>query len=142
MQFSNNRNFTRGFIILASFLIVILIVWNTYYLFQVFKDEERNKVELWAMGTKALNDPELNDTGLDLALSVLTSNNTIPVFKTDKFDVILDSKNISPEILKDSVRLRNYFEDIKSKSKNTPFTGKKFKGKVLGVFNKYKHHFN
>lgn len=116
MQFSNNRNFTRGFIILASFLIVILIVWNTYYLFQVFKDEERNKVELWAMGTKALNDPELNDTGLDLALGVLTSNNTIPVFKTDKFDNILDSKNIAPEILKDSVRLQSYFEDIKKQN--------------------------
>ena len=116
MQFSNNRNFTRGFIILASFLIVILIVWNTYYLFQVFKDEERNKVELWAMGTKALNDPELNDTGLDLALGVLTSNNTIPVFKTDKFDNILDSKNIAPEILKDSVWLQSYFEDIKKQN--------------------------
>lgn len=116
MQFSNNRNFTRGFIILASFLIVILIVWNTYYLFQVFKQEERNKVELWAMGTKAVNDPGLNDTGLELALHVLTSNNTMPLFKTDKFDNILDSKNISPEILKDSVRLHSYFEDIKKQN--------------------------
>ena len=32
--------------------------------------------------------------------------------------------------------------DIKSKSKNTPFAEKKFKGKVLGVFNKHKHQFN
>lgn len=116
MQFSNNRSFTRGFIILASFLIVVLIVWNTYYLFQVFKDEERNKVELWAMGTKAINDPGLQDTGLELTLRVIRSNNTIPVFKTDKLDNILDNNNISPDILKDSVKLHNYFEDIKKQN--------------------------
>lgn len=116
MQFSNNRSFTRGFIILASFLIVVLIVWNTYYLFQVFKDEERNKVELWAMGTKAVNDPGLQDTGLELTLRVIRSNNTIPVFKTDKLDNILDSNNIPADILKDSVKLNNYFEDIKKQN--------------------------
>ncbi|MFL9838315.1 HAMP domain-containing sensor histidine kinase [Flavobacterium sp. ST-75] len=116
MQFSNNRNFTRGFIILASFLIVILIVWNTYYLFQIFKNEERNKVELWAMGTKAINDESLKDAGLELTLRVIRSNNTIPVFKTDKENNILDSNNISPEILKDSVKLQNYFEEIKKEN--------------------------
>ncbi|WP_129752123.1 sensor histidine kinase [Flavobacterium beibuense] len=116
MQFSNSRSFTRGFIILASFLIVVLIVWNTYYLFQVFKDEERNKVELWAMGTKAVNDPGLQDTGLELTLRVIRSNNTIPVFKTDKRDNILDNNNIPPDILKDSVKLYNYFEDIKKQN--------------------------
>lgn len=116
MQFSNSRSFTRGFIILASFLIVVLIVWNTYYLFQVFKDEERNKVELWAMGTKAVNDPGLQDTGLELTLRVIRSNNTIPVFKTDKLDNILDNNNIPPDILKDSVKLNNYFEDIKKQN--------------------------
>lgn len=116
MQFSNSRSFTRGFIILASFLIVVLIVWNTYYLFQVFKDEERNKVELWAMGTKAVNDPGLQDTGLELTLRVIRSNNTIPVFKTDKLDNILDNNNIPPDILKDSVKLYNYFEDIKKQN--------------------------
>jgi dihydroorotase len=32
--------------------------------------------------------------------------------------------------------------DIRSKSKNTPFKGKKFKGKVIAVFNKKKHYLN
>lgn len=33
-------------------------------------------------------------------------------------------------------------KDIKSKSKNTPFVGKKFKGKVIGVFHKNMHYIN
>src|SRR5690606_7086740 len=85
-------------------------------LFQIFKNEERNKVELWAMGTKAINDESLKDAGLELTLRVIRSNNTIPVFKTDKENNILDSNNISPEILKDSVKLQNYFEEIKKEN--------------------------
>jgi dihydroorotase len=33
-------------------------------------------------------------------------------------------------------------KDIKSKSKNTPYVGKNFKGKVIGVFHKNMHHIN
>jgi dihydroorotase len=33
-------------------------------------------------------------------------------------------------------------KDIKSKSKNTPFVGKKLKGKVIGVFHKNMHYIN
>ena len=37
MQFSEKRNFTRWIIIMASFVIVVLILWNTYSFFQIFK---------------------------------------------------------------------------------------------------------
>ena len=33
-------------------------------------------------------------------------------------------------------------KDIKSKSKNSPYLGKKFKGRVVAVFNNNKHHIN
>ena len=48
MQFSERRNTTRWIIIITSFVIVSLILWNTYSFFQIFKQEERTKMELWA----------------------------------------------------------------------------------------------
>ncbi|HEX8577631.1 MAG TPA: sensor histidine kinase, partial [Flavobacterium sp.] len=48
MQFYDNRNVTRWVIIVASFIIISLILWNTYIFFQIFKNEERLKMEVWA----------------------------------------------------------------------------------------------
>ena len=64
MQFSEKRNLTRWVIIISSFLIASLILWNTYSFFQIFKEEERNKMELWATAQKSL----INAT-LDAALN-------------------------------------------------------------------------
>ena len=36
MQFSEKRNLTRWIIIISSFLIASLILWNTYVFFQTF----------------------------------------------------------------------------------------------------------
>ena len=44
MQFAERPNTTRWIIIIASFVIVTLILWNTYNFFQVFKTEERQKM--------------------------------------------------------------------------------------------------
>jgi len=45
MQFSESRITTRWIIVFVSFLIVSLILWNTYSFFQIFKEEERIKME-------------------------------------------------------------------------------------------------
>ena len=39
---------------LIFFIIVVLILWNTYILFQTVKNEERKKIKLWAMAQKEL----------------------------------------------------------------------------------------
>ena len=48
MQFSEQTNITRWIIVAASFVIVSLILWNTYDFFQVFKSEERQKMDILA----------------------------------------------------------------------------------------------
>ena len=48
MGFSKNRNFIRWVIVVASFVIISLILWNTYVFFQKFKAEERVKMENWS----------------------------------------------------------------------------------------------
>ena len=49
MTFSLNRNIIRWIIIISSFIIISLILWNTYTFFQKFKGEERVKMNTWSV---------------------------------------------------------------------------------------------
>ena len=102
MQITDSRNFTRFFIIIASFLIVVLIVWNTYYLFQTFKEEERAKVELWSDAIEAMGSIE-EDRVLDVVSSITENNTTIPIILTDREGNIINSRNIPSSIIEDNV---------------------------------------
>ena len=48
MFFTKHRQLIRWIIIIASFAIISLILWNTYVFFQKFKAEERRKMETWS----------------------------------------------------------------------------------------------
>ncbi|WPR71848.1 HAMP domain-containing sensor histidine kinase [Flavobacterium sp. NG2] len=87
MQFSERRNTTRWIIILISFLIVSLILWNTYTFFQIFKNEERLKMNLWATAQKTLINADEN-TEVDLPLQILSNNSSIPIILTENERVI------------------------------------------------------
>ena len=113
MQFSERRNLTRWFIILASFFIVILILWNTYNFFQIFKNEERAKMEFWASALTTIANTNEN-TDIELPLQIITKNTTIPIFITDSKENIIDFNNIDEEISKDSIALKKYFNSVKN----------------------------
>jgi signal transduction histidine kinase len=113
MQFSEKRNISRWFIIVASFFIVLLILWNTYNFFQIFKNEERSKMELWAKAlTSVANANENSD--LDLPFEIISKNTTIPIFITDRKDSIIDANNIEEAIANDPIALKAYFNSIKN----------------------------
>ena len=52
MSFIKNTQFLKRMIILISFVIVSLILWNTYTFFKKFKTEERLKMEIVATAIK------------------------------------------------------------------------------------------
>ncbi len=113
MQFSERRNLTRWFIIIASFFIVILILWNTYNFFQVFKNEERAKMEFWASAQKTLaNANEFTD--IELPFQIIQNNTTIPMIVTDSKDSIISHNNIEDAITNDTAALKKYFNSIKN----------------------------
>ena len=113
MQFSERRNITRWFIIIASFFIVVLILWNTYNFFQIFKNEERAKMEFWASAQKTLaNANEYTD--VDLPLQIITNNTSIPMVVTDSKDSIISHNNIDEAIANDTAALKKYFNSIKN----------------------------
>lgn len=100
MSIVTKNIYTRWFIGFFSFFILGLILWNTYLLFQTFKEEERVKMEIWAEAYESVNLADEN-TPLDLALSVSSKNETIPLVLVDKNGLISDVRNVGEEILGD-----------------------------------------
>lgn len=90
---SNKRNILKWMLVLGAFVVVSLILWNTYRLFQIVKEEERTKMELWAEAHKTLNGSDIG-ADLPLVLEVLSKNKTIPLILTDKDENIIDYNNI------------------------------------------------
>jgi nitrogen-specific signal transduction histidine kinase len=114
MQFSEKRNLTRWIIIISSFLIASLILWNTYVFFQTFKEEERNKMELWATALKNLRNADVN-ADIQLPTFIIENNKNIPLILTDKEGKILSNLNLG-EIENDSVKVKAFLYKIKSQN--------------------------
>lgn len=115
MQFSEKRNLTRWVIIISSFLIASLILWNTYIFFQIFKEEERSKVELWAKALKNIRNSDI-DADISLPTFIVENNKNIPLILTDKKFNIINTANIDSLITKDSIQLKKYFEGIRNQN--------------------------
>lgn len=114
MSFSERRNTTRWIIILISFLIISLILWNTYTFFQIFKNEERLKMNLWANAQKTLVNADEN-TDLDLPLNILNNNTSVPVMLT-MYDKVISSVNVPEEILADKKKSMSYLKNLKNEN--------------------------
>ena len=54
MRFFKNTILTKRIVIFVLFIIVSLILWNTYIFFLKFKQEERAKMEILASAIKEL----------------------------------------------------------------------------------------
>ncbi|WP_430399977.1 sensor histidine kinase [Flavobacterium sp.] len=115
MQFSEKRNISRWFIILASFLIVVLILWNTYNFFQIFKIEERAKMELWATAQKTLVNANEN-TEVELPLQIISANSSSPMILTNSENKIINSNNIDEEVQADSLALLSLLKVLKTEN--------------------------
>lgn len=114
MNFSKSRNTTRWIIIFASFLIISLILWNTYTFFQIFKNEERLKMNLWANAQKTLmNAGETTD--VELPLQIFSNNTSIPIIRTEN-DSIIDTVNIDEEIVNNTQKIEAFLTGLKSEN--------------------------
>lgn len=131
MQFSNKSNTTRWVLISSSFLIIVLILWNTYTFFQIFKNEERIKIEFFAEAQKTINNASDN-MDMDLPLLIIRNNKTIPIILTDKNDSIIGSNNIDEEIFKDTLQAKRLLQSFKNA--NEPVELEYVKGKFRYLY--------
>ena len=112
MQFSERRISSRWLIIFSSFFIIILILWNTYTFFQIFKNEERLKMNLWAKAQKTLINAGEN-TDVELPLQIFSNNTTIPIILTEN-DSIINTVNIADEIINDKTSASQFLATLKN----------------------------
>ena len=131
MLFSEKRNLTRWIIIMTSFVIVILILWNTYTFFQIFKNDERVKMEVWAESLKTLLNADPLQDDVELPRQVISNNKTIPVILTEK-NIINNTTNIDENIVKDKTKLADFLDKLKKQ--NDPIIIKIGPGQVQYLF--------
>ena len=114
MFFSDKRNTTRWFIILASFCIISLILWNTYTFFQIFKNEERLKMNLWAKAQKTLINADEN-TDVELPLQIFSTNSSIPIILTEN-NKIINAVNVDDKIIKSKSESARFLANLKNEN--------------------------
>lgn len=114
MQFSDKRNTGRWILVFASFFIISIILWNTYTFFQIFKNEERLKMNLLAKAQKTLINADEN-TDVELPLQIFNNNNSIPVILTEN-DSIINTINIEESIVKDKEKSMAFLANLKKEN--------------------------
>ncbi len=105
------KNNLRNIWLLAAFFIVSLIVWNTNLLFSTLKQEERKKMELWALAQEELIQ---NSVVNNLTFEVLQQTWINPMIQVDQNGKIIGHKNVDWDATQmDSLELYNRLKQIK-----------------------------
>lgn len=97
--------------------IVFGISVSSFLMINQLRKQEIQKVNLIATAFKAYTDGDISaDPKIqDLYLAVMQDNNNLPVIRTDKNKKLLESKNVSEDILKDSIKLKAKMTEMESK---------------------------
>ena len=105
MTSKKDSHIIRWGVIITSFIIVTLILWNTYDFFQKFKNEERTNMEILAQAYERMN--SLTNLNADIALEgkIIGSNSNIPMIITDEKDSITTWSNLDSLKLIDAGQL-------------------------------------
>lgn len=117
MIFTKYRNTIRWVMIVLSFIIISLILWNTYVFFQNFKAEERSKMDIWAEAQSDFINSDTN-ANLDLTLKILSSNHTTPMIVINNDGSLGSFSNIDESKVSDSMYVKKLI--LKFKDENKP----------------------
>ncbi|GAA4234738.1 HAMP domain-containing sensor histidine kinase [Postechiella marina] len=101
-----------------SFVIVSLILWNTYTFFQNFKDEERTKMKIWSFSQQELTKSSDLDANIgELPMQIIQSNKTTPMILVNK-DGSYSYNNINEKKAADSAYIQKLI--LKFEAENKP----------------------
>jgi signal transduction histidine kinase len=111
--------FFKRLTILVSFIIVALILWNTYTFFQKFKKAERAKMEIHGEAIKELRTvsiEELNQNISELPLKIISRTKDIPFILVGADGNIKGSNNLDTIKEKDPEYLKKQLAIMKSQN--------------------------
>ena len=83
-------------IFLSAVLIALGSLFYTNKLVRQLKQEEKNKVELWAKATEQLIDLDITETNFEFLFEVIENNNTVPVILVNSDNEIVSTRNLDP----------------------------------------------
>lgn len=93
MQWTDRIRTVKIFLVLSAIVIAGMSLLVSHYLVSDLQVEEHGKMEVWAEAMHAFNNADEN-TDLALVMSVIESNNTIPVIVMDDEGNVADWRNI------------------------------------------------
>lgn len=121
MPLTSNKNAIRWLMILISFVIISLILWNTYRFFQSFKEEERMKMQIWSYAyPDLLKNTDLEEDIGELPIQVIQGNTSTPMILVDPNGKVISSNNLksaTEEKLQDSVFVSKLLKKFESEYK-------------------------
>lgn len=116
MFFTKNRQLVRWIIIIASFAIISLILWNTYTFFQKFKEEERAKMAIWSAAQVEFQRGLLTDDVNPLITKIISSDSLTPKIVINK-DKQINTVNINEKRINDSTYINNLIIEFEQQNK-------------------------
>ncbi len=119
MKFNPRTKFSNIILLVASFVIVSLILWNTNSFFKKFKEEERYKMEIWATAqSELLQSSEDRDLG-NLHVKIFQNNTSTPMILVNK-DGSIKTNNMPSELAEDSLQIEKKIK--KFQNENIPIS--------------------
>jgi signal transduction histidine kinase len=114
MDIYTKKSLWKIYLAVAGVLIMAISVVYTNYLVEKLKDEERKKVETWALALEEVNQNAM-DTLTDFTLhnKIITENTTIPMILVNDRGGIDDARNFGEDKDTDNAFLKKELEEIK-----------------------------
>jgi two-component system, sporulation sensor kinase D len=86
--------FGRWFLILVSLVIISLVFWNSYAVFNSLKENERVKMEIWTAAQREFATQDLSGTQLFLVQTIMEANTTTPMIAFNHLDSTYNYRNL------------------------------------------------
>jgi len=116
MNIYSKKQWWKLSLLIAALLIAVGSFWFTNNLTNKLAEEERKKVELWAMGMRRIAQSQNLDEDYRLSLKVISSNETVPMIWADSRDSVLSSRNVKNKY-KENDRMQALIEEMKAENK-------------------------
>jgi hypothetical protein len=117
MNFNPRKKAANIVLLIAAFIIVSLILWNTNSFFRKFKEEERYKMEIWATAqSELLQSSEDTDLG-NLHVRIFQNNTSTPMILVNK-DGSMRTNNMRLDLVADTTYVKKKINTFRNE--NTP----------------------
>ncbi len=115
MKFDPKQRTSNVILLISAFVIVSLILWNTNSFFEKFKQEERNKMEIWAAAESELLQSPIDQELGNLPLIVMGNNTSTPMILVNE-EGSIKTHNIPEAVSNDSLKILALIKKFKSEN--------------------------